>query len=133
MIETRLDAATKLLRHDCSGTVNVSQLLAAIDASGPRPNNTLWDFRDAELNVPLNVVASPTYPKVRDVVNERWEARWVAFVVSANMHEQMVEIFLKEGGLKLQKRIFFQHSDAEQWLTQQSPEETPNDDSASPH
>ncbi|MGI9323923.1 MAG: hypothetical protein ACR2PZ_01800 [Pseudomonadales bacterium] len=124
MIETRLDSATKLLRHDCSGTVNVSQLLAAIDASGPQPNNTLWDFRQAELNVPLNVVASPTYPKVRDVINQRWEERRVAFVVSANMHEQMVEIFLKEGGLKFQKRIFFQRSEAEQWLTQQQPEVT---------
>lgn len=116
MIETYLSTAADSVDHIGAGTVKVEDLLSAIDATQSHPDSICWDFRDANFDVALNVLKGPCYPPVREHMNTQWQQTRVAFVVSAHLHKNMVELFATEGDFQFEWHVFFSHVEAQSWL-----------------
>ena len=117
MIETSTAQAPGRVDHVGAGTVNVRDLLEALDATIERPSAVLWDFRKVHFQVPLWIVSSPSYHAVRERLNHSWQASRVGFVVESHMHKQMIELFANEGGFGFDWKVFFDKPQAQCWLT----------------
>lgn len=125
MIDTYTSTAAGSVDHIGQGTVTVEQLLAAIDATPSHPSSICWDFRNADFDVALCVLQAPCYPPVRDHINSQWQDTPVAFIVSAHLHKNMVELFAAEGGFRFDHRLFFSHDEAQTWLSHSQPAHNP--------
>lgn len=118
MIETQYDKTDGMLSHVGVGTITVSDLLQAIGTCRESPARALWDFSEAEFDVPLEVTASPTFPPIRQIVNERWANTRIAFVVSGHLHRCMVEAFANACDFAFEWEAFFNRASAQEWLNE---------------
>ena len=116
MITTHHNSEIDVLTLTGSAAVTVPELVAAIAATVHAKSHILWDFRCARLDVPLNVVASPCYPPIRERINATWQAVRSAFVVDGYLQRHMIELFSREGSFTFPHQIFFDLDSAHAWL-----------------
>ncbi len=116
MIETQYDQQNQVFQHTGVGTVTVSDLLRAVRACDKPHLRGLWDFSQSQFDVPLMVLSSPTFPPVRQAINEQWAMNRIAFVVSAHLHKRMIQTLAEEGRFAFAWEVFFDRQQAQDWL-----------------